>query len=381
MGGHISRRLHVGLRVPPAGPSPRLRRFVARCAEAGIDSVWWPDHLMAYATPALWAEDPPALASLHVYCDPFVAMASCADVLGDMTVGTCVTDAIRRSPASLAQSAMTVDWAVSGQVVLGLGAGERANYEPYGIEVGSPARVLDSAARQIRAFIDSPGPFPGGAILGLRPRDPARPPALWLAAHGPRGLSLTGEVADGWLPTQLSPQDWAAGRAMVRAAASAAGRDPGRLQYGLSLDIVLADTRAEAIALLSHPLVRVNCLMLPASVFARYGVQHPLGGTAMTELVPTVDGERMRRAVDAIPDALVRDVIVHGDVDDIVTAIGQYPDLDHVRLSDLGGAIRPGRGGLARLTAVAAALRRRQLNRVTVVNRRNANVPADRYRR
>ena len=195
--------------------------------------------------------------------------------------------------------------------------------------------------------------------------------------------------------TQLSPQDWAAGRAMVRAAASAAGRDPGRLQYGLSLDIVLADTRAEAIALLSHTLVRVNCLMLPASVFARYGVQHPLGGTAMTELVPTVpdeleetlraglavDGERMRRAVDAIPDALVRDVIVHGDVDDIVTAIGQYPDLDHVRLSDLGGAIRPGRGGLARLTAVAAALRRRQLNRVTVVNRRNANVPADRYRR
>ena len=65
----------------------------------------------------------------------------------------------------------------------------------------------------------------------------------------------------------------------------------------------------------------------------------------------------MRRAVDVIPDELVRDVIVHGDVDDVVTAIGRYPELDHVRLSDLGGAARPGRGGLARLTAVAAALR------------------------
>jgi phthiodiolone/phenolphthiodiolone dimycocerosates ketoreductase len=315
---------------------------------------------MAFATPALWSLDPPDLASLHVYCDPFVAMASCADLLGEVAVGTCVTDAIRRSPASLVQSAMTVDWAVSGQVVLGLGAGERANYEPYGIKVESPARILDNAAHQIRALLDSPGPLPDGAILGLRPRNPGRPPALWLAAHGPRGLRLTGQVADGWLPTQLGPQDWSAGRAIVRAAASSAGRDPDRLQYGLALDVVLADTRAEAIALLSHPAVRANCLMLPASTFARYGVRHPLGAAAMTELVPTMHGERMRRAVDAVPAALVRDVIVHGDVDDVVTAIGRYPDLDHVRLSDLGGAARPGRGGLARLTAVAAALRRPQ---------------------
>lgn len=354
--GRVSRRLRVGLRVPPAGPSPRLRRLVAQCVDAGIDSLWWPDHLMAFATPALWPLDPPDLASLHVYSDPFVAMASCADLLGGVTIGTCVTDAIRRSPASLVQSAMTVDWAVGGQVVLGLGAGERANYEPYGITVESPARVLDSAARQIRALLDSPGPLPGGAVLGLRPRDPERPPALWLAAHGPRGLRLTGQVADGWLPTQLGPQEWAAGRATVRAAARASGRDPDRVQCGLALDVVLADTRAEAVALLSHPVVRANCLLLPASVFARYGVRHPLGASALTELVPTVHGEPIRRAVDAVPDELVRDVIVHGDVDDVVTAISAYPELDHVRLSDLGGAARPGRGGLARLTAVAAAL-------------------------
>jgi phthiodiolone/phenolphthiodiolone dimycocerosates ketoreductase len=355
--GGARRRLRVGLRVPPAGPSPRLRRLVARCVDAGIDSLWWPDHLMAFATPDLWSLDPPDLASLHVYGDPFVAMASCAEVLGGVTVGTCVTDAIRRSPASLVQSAMTVDWAVSGQVVLGLGAGEPANYKPYGITVESPAGVLDSAAHQIRALLDSPGPLPDGAILGLRPRDPGRPPALWLAAHGPRGLRLAGQLADGWLPTQLGPRDWAAGRAIVRAAASSAGRDPDSVQCGLSLDVVLADTRAEAIALLSHPVVRANCLLLPASVFARYGVRHPLGGAGQTELVPTVHGERMRRAVDAIPDQLVRDIVVHGDVDDVVTAISSYPELDHVRLSDLGGAARPGRGGLARLTAVAAALR------------------------
>jgi phthiodiolone/phenolphthiodiolone dimycocerosates ketoreductase len=350
-------RLRVGLRVPPIGPSARLRAFVERCVSAGIDSLWWPDHLMGIATPALWPASPPELIGLHVYCDPFIAMASCSDVLGEVMIGTCVTDAVRRSPASLAQSAMTLDWAVGGPVVLGLGAGERANYEPYGIKIDSASRVLDGAARQIRRLIDDPGPHADGAVLGLRPHDPAHPPALWLAAHGPRGLALTGQVADGWFPTQVGPQTWAAGRAAVRAAAVSSGRNPDSLEYALALDVVLADSRAEAVALLSHPVIRATCLLLPPSAFARYGVQHPLGRSALESLVPTLDGERMRTAADAVPEGLVRETVVHGDVADVIAAISQYRDLDHIRLSDLAGAVRPGRGGLARLAAVAAAFR------------------------
>jgi phthiodiolone/phenolphthiodiolone dimycocerosates ketoreductase len=358
-GGQERSRLRVGLRVPPIAPSERLRRFVARCVAAGVDSLWWPDHLMAFAAPSLWPESPPDLAAVHVYADPFAAMAWCGDLLGDVMVGTCVTDAIRRSPASLAQSAMTVDWAVRGRVVLGLGAGERANYAPYGIFADSPAQVFDRAARQIRSLIDDPGPDDAGAILGLRPRDPRCPPALWLASHGPRGQSLTGQVADGWFPTQLDVESWIAGRNVVRDAAVASRRDPAAVCCALALDVVLADSRAEAVALLSHPVVRASCLVLPPSAFARHGAEHPLGRSAMDVLVPTLDGARLGAAAALVPEAVVRETVIHGEVDDVVAAISGYPGLDHVRLSDLAGAVRPGRGGLDRLTSVAAKLQGR----------------------
>jgi len=354
---HLTRPLRVGVRVPPVAPSPRLRRFVARCVAAGFDSLWWPDHLMALSTPALWPDDPPELTALHTYCDPFVAMAACGDLPAAVSVGTGVTDAIRRTPAALVQSALTVDWAVPGPVILGLGAGERANYVPYGMSVPSPAAAFDRAARQIRSLLDSPGPDACGAVLGLRPADPVHPPQLWLGAHGPRGLRLTGQVADGWLPTQLGPEEWAAGRSAVIAAAVEAGRDPGLLACALSMEVVVADSRAEAVALLAHPVVRATCLMLPAAAFSRYGVPHPLGPGGLTALVPTLEGDRIRRAAEAVPDELVRETVIHGDVADVVAAIGQYRGLDHVRLSDLGGTVRPGRGGLARLAAVAAGLR------------------------
>ena len=164
-------------------------------------------------------------------------------------------------------------------------------------------------------------------------------------------------MADGWLPTQLGPEEWEAGRSVVRAAAVEAGRDPGALTCALSLEVVVADSRAEAVALLAHPVVRASCLMLPAAAFARYGVPHPLGPGGLTALVPTLQGDRIRRAADAVPDELVRETVIHGDVPDVVASLGQYRGLDHVRLSDLGSTVRPGRGGLDRLTAVAAGLR------------------------
>jgi phthiodiolone/phenolphthiodiolone dimycocerosates ketoreductase len=348
--------LRVGLRVPPLPPSEALTRFVGRSVEGGFNSLWWPDHLMGFSTPGLWAIDPPSVQSLNVYADPFVAITSCADVLGSVDVGTCVTDAIRRSPATLAQTTLSVDWAVAGRMILGLGAGEAANYRPYGIDIESPAERLDTAARQIRELFDSPGPNDDGAILSLRARDADNPPQLWLATHGPRGQRLTGQVADGWMPQNIDLRSWEAGREVVQTAARESGRDVDDIELALSVDVVVADTRAEAVALLAHPVIRSSCLTLPPSEFARYGVSHPLGRSAFYTLIPTRDKGELLAAAMKVPDAMVADFVIHGDVDDVVTAIRSYSGLQHVRLSDLGSATRQIKGGLKRLLAISSAL-------------------------
>jgi phthiodiolone/phenolphthiodiolone dimycocerosates ketoreductase len=350
--------VRIGVRVPPGPPSPRLERLIQRLVDSRVDSLWWGDHLMAFSSPDLWdgKSSAPTEAAVHSYADPFVVMAWCADIIGATAVGTCVTDAIRRMPASLAQTALTLDHLLAGTVILGLGAGEVANYRPYGWDVASPTGRLEEATRQIRGFFESSAPDANGAIVALGPPPGSPGPELWLAAHGPRGLRLVGEQADGWLPVSLDADEWTRARDLIRTAAGAAGRDPAEVTMGLSLDVVVQETRAEAVQLLSHPVIKQACLTLPPSTFARYGVAHPLGASAFSSLVPTTDGPRLLAAARAVPDQLVRDHVVHGTVDDVAAAICGYDGLEHVRLSDLSGAVRPG-GGLDRLLAVVEVLR------------------------
>ena len=59
---------------------------------------------------------------------------------------------------------------------------------------------------------------------------PTRPIPIWLGAYGPRMLRLTGQRADGWLPSAFILAPDAAGAAIERIDASAreVGRGPGR---------------------------------------------------------------------------------------------------------------------------------------------------------
>ena len=351
--------MKVGIRVPPSPPFDRMRQLVSRLRAGEVDTFWWSDHLMAFASPSLWRESSkaaPDLLSLHSYADPFVCMAACADAAGGASVGTCVTDAIRRMPATILQAALSVDHLASGRVLIGLGAGEVANYRPYGWSVNSPASRLEEAAKSIRQLMDHPGPDASGAIMGLRPRSPAAGPELWLAAHGPRGLALTGAIADGWIPSNLALGRWLSGSAAIRTAALESGRAAGDVQMGLSLDVVVQDSHEQAHEILGHPAVRLMCLLLSEDDFARYGMVHPLGGSALHSIVPTLSGEVLAHAAERVPDEMVHDHVVHGTPDEVVAFIGAYSGLEHVRLSDLSSSGGGRGGGIERLLSIVSGL-------------------------
>jgi phthiodiolone/phenolphthiodiolone dimycocerosates ketoreductase len=50
-----------------------------------------------------------------------------------LKLGSCVTDLQRKHPAVLAQTTMTLDHLSNGRAILGIGAGEAMNMDPYGI--------------------------------------------------------------------------------------------------------------------------------------------------------------------------------------------------------------------------------------------------------
>lgn len=141
-----------------------------------------------------------------------------------------------RPPAVLARSAASLDVLTGGRVELGLGAG--AFWDAIAA-LGGPRRTPGEGVRALREAIDvihgSWGRRPSridGEFYGLHGAKPGPPPAhdiaIWLGAYKPRMLQLTGERADGWLPSigRMSPQEIVDANARIDDAAQAAGREP-----------------------------------------------------------------------------------------------------------------------------------------------------------
>ena len=161
-----------------------------------------------------------------------------------------------RPPAMLAKQAATLDVLSGGRFELGLGAG--AFWEAVGAmggpvrSAGEALRALEEAIGLIRAFWsgDRTIAFEGEhyRVRGLHPGPPpAHPIEIWLGVGKPRGLALTGRLADGWVPSLswATPELVPALAAQIDEAALAAGREPSAVRrvYNVSGAIVDGPTR------------------------------------------------------------------------------------------------------------------------------------------
>jgi phthiodiolone/phenolphthiodiolone dimycocerosates ketoreductase len=140
-------------------------------------------------------------------------------------------------------------------------------------------------------------------------------------------LELTGRQADGWLPTKMTSDQYAASLKTIETAASEAGRDPGRITPGM-LGYVLVGPDEETVQRLTEqPLVRALCVLLPASVFRALGVEPPLegAGSGFHDFIPTEIGrEEALRIVDAIPPAVVRHYAFCGTPEQVAAQLREY---------------------------------------------------------
>src|SRR5688500_800726 len=79
------------------------------------------------------------------------------------------------------------------------------------------------------------------ARSGRRPHAPAHDIGIWLGVIGPRALRLTGELADGWVPSMayVPPSQAAKSNAIIDEAARASGREPSAIRriYNIGGDV------------------------------------------------------------------------------------------------------------------------------------------------
>jgi probable F420-dependent oxidoreductase len=124
-------------------------------------------------------------------------------------VGTGVVPIYTRTPATMAQTAATIDELSDGRLTLGLGVSHRPVVEGWhGQRIDHPVAEMREYASIVRAILRGEDPPSGEKwqtsfhLLGLEPR-PQLP--IYIAALSPAMLRLAGEIADGVLLWLCNP--------------------------------------------------------------------------------------------------------------------------------------------------------------------------------
>jgi probable F420-dependent oxidoreductase len=243
----VSTAIQLGVKLPHTGPAVASGSVPERAREleaAGFDSLWVSDHVVlpdVIASPypfaadgrATWPTDTP-------YLESIVVLAAAAAATTRVRLGTAVLVLPQRNPVLLAKQVASVAQIAGGRIELGVGAGWlREEFDALDAPFdGRGARMLEWIDVLRACWAGRPPELAGRHYhlppgLLVLPAPPA-PVPVHIGGHSPRALRRAGTAGDGWLAQQsvldLDTDLLASEAGVVRAAAAAAGRDPGSLR-------------------------------------------------------------------------------------------------------------------------------------------------------
>ena len=317
-------------------------------------SIWLPDHMVSFWPDSIWTPEFTDLATVspspHRHLDAMAVAAAAAVLTENVPLVTSVIDTVRRHPALLAQSALTIDHLAEGRFVLGLGSGETENTVPYGFDFSKPVSRFEEALQVIRLLWDSDGPvdFDGQfyhlhhARLDTEPYQGVTP-QIWIGASGPRALEIVGRYADGWWPTGAwDPDDYARKLSAVRTSAERAGRDPMAITPCYIQVCLVGRDDAALAEILDAPLVKAFLLQVSAELLRSLGYEHPMGENwrGYQDIDPaTLTRERVVEFLDRVDPESILAVVPHGTPKQVAQVVKNYVDagLRVPKILDYGG--------------------------------------------
>lgn len=150
-------------------------------------------------------------------------------------IGSALLLAPLHDPVRLAEDAATVDLISDGRLVLGLGLGWREEeFEGLRISVRQRRRRLIDSIATLRAA------WGGGTVPGLgisvtpKPARESGPP-IWIGGFAEPAVRRAGELADGFMGTEVTPETLAEQVAWVRDELARHGRDPENFEWSVHL--------------------------------------------------------------------------------------------------------------------------------------------------
>lgn len=184
--------MRFGIEFVPSTPTLDMAYYSRIAEKVGFEFVWITDHF--------------------VNRNVFVALTQVALYTNTIQVGSGVTNPYTANPAIVASSIATIDEISGYRAILGIGAGDKVTLRNLGVERKKALRAMRESVDIIRSLwardtvtLDGEVFKVPKARLGFKVK---RAPPIYLAAQGPKMLSLAAEMADGVLINASHPKDY-----------------------------------------------------------------------------------------------------------------------------------------------------------------------------
>ncbi|HET7342743.1 MAG TPA: LLM class flavin-dependent oxidoreductase [Methylomirabilota bacterium] len=217
-------KVRIGVGAAAAASTPdTLGEIVAGMDALGFDSLWLSEVLTG-----------PVL-------DPVVGLAWAAAANPRLKLGTTAL-LPGRNVVRLAKQLASLDVLCRGRLLVTLVPG--LTYAPERDAIGlDPKRrgaFIDEALPLLRRLwagetVSHEGAAGSFRDVKLTPLPVQQPLEVWLGGTAPAALERCGRLSDGWLPSLCTPEEAAAGRAVIEEAAAKAGRSISAEHFGMSL--------------------------------------------------------------------------------------------------------------------------------------------------
>lgn len=295
MSDATSRKPRHGITIPFDAPLHQHKRWYELLVDLGYTDVW---------------------SSEVDGGDGFTPLALAAAWTPTLNLGIAIAPAFTRGPALLAQTASAMADAAPGRFALGIGSSSEVIVQRWnGIDFAQPYRKVRDMLRFLKLALSGErveGEFATFESKGFRlSRVPEQVPPIYVAALRPGMLSLAGREADGAILNWLSPDD-------VKKAVAEIGGEGHKEVIARIFVIPTADADvARAIGR------RMIAAYLNVEAYAEF--QRWLGrGPQLEGMWEKWSAGDRRGALEAIPDVVVDDLVVHGSLEECRATVARY---------------------------------------------------------
>jgi phthiodiolone/phenolphthiodiolone dimycocerosates ketoreductase len=223
----------------------------------------------------------------------------------------------------------------NSRVVLGIGAGELENVEPYGLKYEKIVSRMEEALQVIKLLwgskrdelINYDGKFfkLKDAVFE-RPPLRSRPP-IWIGGAGERMCKIAARYADGWIPFTLVVDEYRDRLEIIKEECSRIGRDFDKIEKAVHLNLIIDERREECLRIMEVPLIKAGALLFPPTLYNKLGYKHPLGEDfyALTDYIPAkYTREEAMKAIESVPREVVQESVLWGSVEDVIDKLDKY---------------------------------------------------------